>query len=211
MAKHDREAGGGATFGEAVGLASQDQLAAERRRREEAERKLANIQEQWEKADAGATETAGTLADVTDVLFGDGERAATKGYEGVLDRATSLVLDLGRAREEVVKALADAGTAWSAAKYAERETVAAKGEQVRLGREVARLGEANGALTSEVDRLRAKGNETWAALQRARADLDQVRADRRRLEAELDAALCAQAPKPDGDGAVTVDGSQQRA
>jgi hypothetical protein len=63
---------------------SSDALQA---RRASLEREIATL-----RSDPADAHTAhGLLADVCDILFADGDRAATHGYEGLLDRARALV------------------------------------------------------------------------------------------------------------------------
>jgi chromosome segregation ATPase len=158
-----------ATLGEAVGLASQDQLAAERRKREEAERKLANLQDQYAKADEGATETAGILADVADILFGSDQRVVVNGYEGVSERATTLVLDLARAREEVAKALADIGAVQRGRDEAVREACKAKTEAAQAQRQMDQMQLRIGQMEREAADLMQSKGDLWKKL-RARDD-----------------------------------------
>ena len=130
-----------ATLGEAVGLASQEQLQAAVKAREASENradKLADRVMKLEKAledeEEKGTENAGLLADITDNLFEDDERAAKHGYIGALDRAKQLVEQVKTATrkctEETAKSLKEQTDA-------ERETVKAKGEEARLKRELA--------------------------------------------------------------------------
>lgn len=107
-----------ATVGEATGLAP----AAE----------VARLEAALAAAEEDGNEKAGLLADLADTLFGDQERAERRGYDGLVERAAALVLDLGRARNEVVKALADTGAAEKRRMDAERAAVEAKGDAHRL-------------------------------------------------------------------------------
>lgn len=134
-----------ATVGEATGLVP----AAE----------VARLEAALAAAEEDATEKAGMLADLADVLFGDEQRAERHGYEGLVERAAALVLDLGRARDEVVKALADTGAAEKRRMEAERAAVEAKGDAHRLRlvveakeRGLAAAGEALGKLQDKVRR-----------------------------------------------------------
>lgn len=107
-----------ATVGEATGLAP----AAE----------VARLVAALAAAEEDGHVKAGLLADLADALFGDPERAERHGYDGLVERAAALVLDLGRARNEVVKALADTGAAEKRRMEAERAAVEAKGDALRL-------------------------------------------------------------------------------
>jgi len=127
-----------ATLGEAVGLASQEQMQAAIKAREASENradKLADRVMQLEKALADeeekGTENAGLLADLTDNLFEDDERAAKHGYIGVVERAKELV---GQLKEATQKCAEETAKALEAQHYAEREAVKAKGEAAREAR-----------------------------------------------------------------------------
>jgi|GEM_PF-6679803 hypothetical protein len=127
-----------ATLGEAVGLASQEQVQAARKAREASENradKLADrvmmIEKALAEAEQKSNENAGLLADITDVLFEDDERSATNGYIGVLDRAKELVTQV---KEATRKCAEETAKALEAQHYAEREAVKAKSDAARKDR-----------------------------------------------------------------------------
>lgn len=69
----------------------------ERRRTAKLRADFARVQEAREREDESGERTSGILAEVCDIAFGDSERAATHGYEGIKERVTSLVRRAKRA------------------------------------------------------------------------------------------------------------------
>jgi hypothetical protein len=84
--RSDRLAKLGIALGEVSAIAKEFD-----RRHEEAKVKIVALEDAFAREEEGATEKAGMLADLADILFEDERRAMDHGYEGLLDRARAVV------------------------------------------------------------------------------------------------------------------------
>lgn len=134
-----------ATVGEATGLVPAADLRA--------------VEEAFARAEEDATEKAGLLADLADVLFGDEERALNHGYTGLMERA--------RAVTHAAGLLPKANTALRAAEAARaeavREAVKDKGEVMRLRLVVEAKDRSLAAAAREQERAADRIRRLWAA------------------------------------------------
>lgn len=126
---------------------------------------------------------AAKLAEVEDARLKEATRNTQ--LQEDLDIKIGMVANL---EADIAKEQKDRAAAEKAAKYAESECVEAKGEEAGQKREIARLEEANRALSQEVDQLRQKGSDLWESLTTSNKVRDEAVKRSEALQVEMDAA-----------------------
>lgn len=126
---------------------------------------------------------AAKLAEVEDARLKEANAAAQLRED--LEAKTKEVSDL---KENIIELAREKATLVKARDYAESECVKAKGEEAGHKREEARLGEANRALSQEVDQLRRKGSDLWESLTTSNKVRDEAVKRSDALQVEMDEA-----------------------
>jgi len=126
----------------------------------------------------------------------DATMAVEAERDTALKRITRLECDLAAEksiRNDREKGLADMANRMleheATRQLAVTEACKAKSSELGLKRKLVTMGEANAALSSEVDQLRAKGSELWASLVAAREARDVAVKERIAAEEAADVAL----------------------